>query len=274
MLIFDDMQARGHEAVSLLHHAPSGLRAVLAIHSAVLGPAIAGVRLREQDEELAVRGALALSESLTLKAALAGLNHGGGACVLLMPPGGVEDPHAREALFRALGRQVRPLHTRVVLTGDVGVTAADIAFVAQETPGTLNMAPGEATGTFAESGAAGTGSVTGYGVYRGMKAAARYALGSESLRGVRVAVLGAGAVGRALATQLHREGARLTVAHAHRVPRTQRKSLERLTVPSGRTKGRSARARASRTGPVPAWRSTRVAMPAERNARSASSWLG
>lgn len=212
MLIFDDMQARGHEAVSLLHHAPSGLRAVLAIHSAVLGPAIAGVRLREQDEELAVRGALALSESLTLKAALAGLNHGGGACVLLMPPGGVEDPHAREALFRALGRQVRPLHTRVVLTGDVGVTAADIAFVAQETPGTLSMAPGEATGTFAESGAAGTGSVTGYGVYRGMKAAARYALGSESLRGVRVAVLGAGAVGRALATQLHREGARLTVA--------------------------------------------------------------
>ena len=68
MLILEEMQSRGHEALTLLHHAPSGLRAALAIHSTVLGPAIAGVRLREQDEELAVRGALALSESLTLKA--------------------------------------------------------------------------------------------------------------------------------------------------------------------------------------------------------------
>lgn len=223
--MFDEMHARGHEAVTLLHHAPSGLRAVLAVHSAVLGPAIAGVRLRAQSEELALRGALALSESLTLKAALAGLNHGGGACVVLVPESGVDDPHAREALFRALGRQVRPLHTRVVLTGDVGVTAADLAFVAQETPGTLSQhpraalpgtpgpgAPAADAGVFAGADTPGAGSVTAYGVYRGMKAAARSALGSESLRGVRVAVLGAGAVGRALAGHLHREGARLSVA--------------------------------------------------------------
>ncbi|MFC4426963.1 Glu/Leu/Phe/Val dehydrogenase family protein [Deinococcus navajonensis] len=199
MLILDEMQSRGHEALTLLHHAPSGLRAALAIHSTVLGPAIAGVRLREQDEALAVRGALALSESLTLKAALAGLNYGGGACVLMMPEAGVEDPHAREALFRALGRQVQPLASRVVLTEDIGVTPADIAFVAQETPSTLGMNTD-------------TSSITGYGVYRGMKAAARYALGSESMRGVRVAVLGVGAVGRTLAAHLHREGARLTIA--------------------------------------------------------------
>lgn len=199
MLILEEMQSRGHESLTLLHHAPSGLRAALAVHSTVLGPAIAGVRLREQDEELAVRGALALSESLTLKAALAGLNYGGGACVIMMPETGVDDPHAREALFRALGRQVNPLSSRVVLTEDIGVTPADIAFVAQETPSTL----GKNTDT---------GSVTGYGVYRGMKAAARLALGSESLRGVRVAILGVGAVGRTLAQHLHREGARLTVA--------------------------------------------------------------
>ncbi|WP_412029983.1 Glu/Leu/Phe/Val dehydrogenase dimerization domain-containing protein [Deinococcus yunweiensis] len=199
MLILEEMQSRGHEALSLLHHAPSGLRAALAIHSTVLGPAIAGVRLREQDEELAVRGALALSESLTLKAALAGLNFGGGACVLMMPESGVDDPHAREALFRALGRQVNPLASRVVLTEDIGVSPADIAFVAQETPATLGMNTD-------------TSAVTGYGVYRGMKAAARFALGSESMRGVRVAILGVGAVGRTLAMALHREGARLTVA--------------------------------------------------------------
>ncbi|PNY81742.1 Glu/Leu/Phe/Val dehydrogenase family protein [Deinococcus koreensis] len=199
MLILEEMQTRGHEALTLLHHAPSGLRAAMAIHSTVLGPAIAGVRLREQEEELAVRGALALSESLTLKAALAGLNYGGGACVLMMPEAGVDDPHAREALFRALGRQVRPLATRVVLTEDIGVTPADISFLAQETPATLGMHTD-------------TSSVTGYGVYRGMKAAARFALGSESMRGVRVAILGVGAVGRTLAQHLHREGARLTIA--------------------------------------------------------------
>ncbi|WP_019010405.1 Glu/Leu/Phe/Val dehydrogenase family protein [Deinococcus aquatilis] len=199
MLILEEMQARGHEALTLLHHAPSGLRAALAIHSTVLGPAIAGVRLGAQDEQLAVRGALALSESLTLKAALAGLNYGGGACVLMMPEAGVDDPHAREALFRALGRQVRPLESRVVLTEDIGVSPADIAFVAQETPATLGVNTD-------------TSSVTGYGVYRGMKAAARFALGSESMRGVRVAILGVGAVGRTLAGHLHREGARLTVA--------------------------------------------------------------
>ncbi len=201
MLIIEEMQARGHEGLTLINHAPTGLKAALAVHSTVLGPAIAGVRLSVDTEELAIRGALALSESLTLKSALAGLNYGGGACVVMMPDSGVDDPHAREALFRALGRQVQPLQSRVVLTEDIGVTPADIAFVAQETPATLGMNTD-------------TSSVTGYGVYRGMKAAARFALGSESMRGVRVAILGAGAVGRSLASYLHREGAKLTVSDA------------------------------------------------------------
>lgn len=201
MQIFEEMQARGHEALTLLHHAPSGLKAALAVHSTVLGPAIAGVRLRPMGEEEALKSALALSQSLTLKAALSGLNYGGGACVLLLPETGVEDPHAREALFRALGRKVRPLASQVVLTEDIGVTPGDIAFVAQETPATLGVNTD-------------TSSVTGYGVYRGMKAGARHALGSESMRGVRVAILGVGAVGRSLAEHLHREGARLIVADA------------------------------------------------------------
>ncbi len=199
MLILEEMQTRGHEALSLLYHAPSGLRAAVAIHSTVLGPAIAGVRLRELDEELAVRGALALSESLTLKAALAGLNYGGGACVLMMPEAGVDDPNTREALFRALGRQLKPLASQVVLTEDVGVSPSDIAFVAQETPATLGRNTDTST-------------ITGYGVYRGMKAAARLALGTESMRGVRIAVIGTGAVGRSLIQHLYREGAKITVA--------------------------------------------------------------
>lgn len=203
MLIFEELQARGHESVSLIQHPLTGLRAVLAIHSTVLGPAIAGVRLRRMDEEQLVQTALNLSESLTFKSALAGLNYGGGACIIMPSDDDLltsrAQPHAREALFRALGRELRPLSSRVILTEDVGVTARDIAFVAQETPGTL----GQHTDT---------SRATGYGVYRGMKAAAKHVLDSESLRGVRVALLGLGAVGRELAEHLHREGARLTVA--------------------------------------------------------------
>ncbi|WP_261664655.1 Glu/Leu/Phe/Val dehydrogenase family protein [Deinococcus sp. Marseille-Q6407] len=204
MLMFDELHSRGHEALSLIQHPLTGLRAVLAVHSTVLGPAIAGVRLRQLDEEDLVRSALDLSESLTLKSALAGLNYGGGACVIMSGDGGdllssKSQPHAREALFRALGRELRPLSSRVILTEDIGVTPRDIAFVAQETPGTL----GQHTDT---------SRVTGYGVYRGMKAAAKYVLDSESLRGVRVAIYGLGAMGRELAEHLHREGARLIVA--------------------------------------------------------------
>lgn len=200
MLLFEQIQSRGHEQVSFVHHAPSGLRAVLAVHSAVLGPAIAGCRLMPHDEESAIRDALALSESLTLKAALAGLNLGGGACVILAPEGGASvEGHLREALFRSLGRQVRHFAGRLVLTEDVGVTPQDIAFAAQETSSTLGMHTN-------------TPAFTAYGVYRGLKAAARYYLGSESMRGVRVAILGAGSVGRVLAGHLVREGAKLTIA--------------------------------------------------------------
>lgn len=202
MLIFEEIGSRGHEQLSMLHHAPSGLRAVIAIHSTVLGPAIGACRLMAVDEDRATRDALALSESLTLKAALAGLNLGGGACVLLAPENGSEhDPHVREALFRALGRQVQQLGGRLLLTEDVNVSGSDVAFAAQETPYTLGMNTD-------------TPGVTAYGIYRGIKASARFYLGAESMRGVRIAILGCGAVGRALAAHLHREGARLTVADA------------------------------------------------------------
>ncbi|RTR22362.1 Glu/Leu/Phe/Val dehydrogenase family protein [Deinococcus radiophilus] len=203
MLIFEELQVRGHESLSLIQHPMTGLRAVLAVHSTALGPAIAGVRLRRMDEEALVRSALDLSESLTYKSALAGLNFGGGACVIMPGDenllGSRAQPHTREALFRALGRELRPLSSRVILTEDIGVTPRDISFVAQETPGTL----GQHTDT---------SRVTGYGVYRGMKAAAKYVLDSESMRGVRVAIYGLGGVGRELAEHLAREGARLIVA--------------------------------------------------------------
>ncbi|WP_293911469.1 Glu/Leu/Phe/Val dehydrogenase dimerization domain-containing protein [Deinococcus sp.] len=208
MLMFDEMAARGHEQLTLLTHAPSGLRAILAVHSTVLGPAIAGCRLVTLDEPLALRSALELSEAMTLKAALYGLNHGGAACLLLRPAqldaeeGGDAQGHVREALFRSLGRKVSSLGSRVLLTEDARVSGQDIAYAAQETHHTLGM-PTD------------TAAATAYGVYRGIKAAARHTLGNESLRGVRISILGVGTVGTLLAGHLHREGARLNLADTH-----------------------------------------------------------
>lgn len=199
-MIFEQMQARGHEQVAFMQHPPSGLRAVLAVHSRVLGPAVAACRMRAyEDEAEATEAALRLSEAMTLKTALAGMNYGGGACVLLAPEDGrAREGHHREALFRALGRKVAAWG-QLVLTEDVGVEPGDIAYVAQETTAAVGMN-------------VNTPVVTAYGVYRAMKAAAQVYLGSESLRGVRVAVQGVGAVGSVLTEHLHREGARVTVA--------------------------------------------------------------
>ena len=118
---------------------------------------------------------------------------------LLAEEGGDAQGHAREALFRALGRQISHFGGRLILTEDVRVSGQDIAYVAQETSSTMGMNTD-------------TAAATAYGVYRGIKAAARFTLGSESMRNVRVAILGVGTVGRLLAELLHREGARLSVA--------------------------------------------------------------
>lgn len=212
MLILSELLRRKHESVSVFHHESSGLMAVLALHSTVLGPAVCATRMRpcrrtwysESMEQEPLEIALALSESITLKAALAGLNCGGGACVIVPSTHVMEDeqqqrwrPHSREALFRALGRELSPLSGRIILTEDVGVEAEDIDFVAQESRGTLRGK---------------TSSATAYGVYRGMKAAARHVLGSESLRGVAITVYGLGALGRELSEHLRREEAVLTLA--------------------------------------------------------------
>ncbi|MBB6099176.1 leucine dehydrogenase [Deinobacterium chartae] len=201
MLILNAIESYGHEQVVFLNHPPSGLRAILAIHDTTLGPAIGACRFRAyEDEEEALRDALELSRSITFKTALAGLNYGGGACIVLADaPDHQLQPHAREGLFRALGRHVDALGGRIILIEDVHVTQTDIAFAAQETRHTLGFQQD-------------TTAATAYGVYRGIKAAARYHIGTESMRGVRIAILGVGEVGGKLAAHLAREGARLTLA--------------------------------------------------------------
>jgi leucine dehydrogenase len=186
-----------HEQVSLYYEPSSGYRGIIAIHSTVLGPALGGTRFwHYRSDAEALIDCLRLARGMTYKAAVAGLNLGGGKSVII----GDNRTARREPLFRAHGRHVESLKGRYITAEDVGTTASDMEFVRAETA--------HVTGLIGKSG--DPAPVTAYGVYRGMKACARYRWGSESLAGKHVALQGCGAVGYHLARLLHAEGATLT----------------------------------------------------------------
>jgi leucine dehydrogenase len=195
---FDD-----HEVVHCFTDRVSGLRAIIAIHSTALGPAAGGVRFwhypRGGD---AITDALRLSRGMSFKNAMADLPVGGGKAVILAPP----DRAKTEAMFAAFGRAVEGLGGAYITAEDVGVTVADLVAASKETR--------YVSGLPAEAGQAGgdPGPHTSYGIFLGMKAAVRRALGRESLDGIRIALQGAGSVGGGVARLAAAEGARLTIA--------------------------------------------------------------
>lgn len=194
---FDD-----HEGVHLFSDPATGLRAVIAVHSTALGPAAGGVRLwRYADSAAAITDALRLSRGMSYKNAMADLPMGGGKGVLLAPDAGKS-----EALLAAFGRAVESLNGRYVTAEDVGIAEADMQVIARETR--------HVSGLPVAGGAAGgdPGPYTAHGVYLGVKAAAKRALGTDDMKGVRVAVQGLGSVGGGLARKLAADGAVLTVA--------------------------------------------------------------
>lgn len=207
MRLFEALAALGHEQVVLCSDASVGYRAVIAIHSTRLGPAVGGTRLRAyaRDED-ALADALGLSRAMTLKSALAGLPFGGGKAVILQPAG--RSSHAkprgfdREALFEAHGRAIEALGGRFVTGEDVGVSPGDLACVRRQTRHVAGLA----------SGAGDPAPYTARGVLRAMQAAAEWVWGDADLAGRRVALQGCGAVGSSLAAALHAAGARLVVA--------------------------------------------------------------
>ena len=190
-----------HEQVVVCHDRATGLRAIIAIHSTALGPAIGGTRFfpyASMDD--ALRDVLALSRGMSYKNALAGLDHGGGKAVI------VGDPRTdkTEALLRAYGRFVQSLGGRYVTACDVGTYVADMDVVARETD--------FATGRSEVDGGAGDSSVlTAYGVFQGMRAAATHLWGGPSLDGRRVGIAGVGKVGKHLSRLLVEDGAEVVV---------------------------------------------------------------
>ena len=191
----------GHEQVVLCQDRTSGLKAVIAIHSTALGPALGGTRFFPYaTEEEAVADALNLSRGMSYKNALAGLDHGGGKAVIIGDPDRIKD----EELLLAYGRAVASLGGRYITACDVGTYVADMDVVARECPWTTGRSP--------EHGGVGDSSVlTALGVYQGMRASAQHRWGEASLRGRTVGVAGVGKVGRHLVGHLLEDGARVVV---------------------------------------------------------------
>jgi valine dehydrogenase (NAD+) len=191
----------GHEQVVLCQDRATGLRAVIAIHSTALGPALGGTRFYPYpNEAAAVADALNLARGMSYKNAMAGLGHGGGKAVIIGDP----ERDKTEELLLAYGRCVASLGGRYVTACDVGTYVADMDVVARECRWTTGRSP--------ENGGAGDSSVlTAFGVYQGMRASAQHLWGDPSLRGRRVGIAGVGKVGHHLVGHLRQEGAEVVV---------------------------------------------------------------
>jgi len=196
-VIFNQIASMGHEQVVFCHDEKTGLRAIIAIHNTVLGPALGGTRMWQYASDLdALTDALRLSEGMTYKAAVAGLNLGGGKAVIL----GDSRKDKSEAYFRRYGKFVDSLGGKYITAEDVGTSKQDMEWIAMETK--------SVSGLPEHKGGSGDPSpVTAYGVYMGVKASAKQVYGNDSLNGKKVMVQGAGNVGRYLIDNLIKEGA-------------------------------------------------------------------
>ncbi|MFY0607864.1 MAG: Glu/Leu/Phe/Val dehydrogenase [Cyclobacteriaceae bacterium] len=200
--IFDAMGTLEHEQLVFCHDEEIGLKAIIAVHNTVLGPAMGGTRMwNYQTEEEAIKDALRLSRGMTFKNAIAGLNIGGGKAVIIGDARKIKN----EALMRRFGKFVNSLGGKYWTAEDVNMSSRDMEYVRMETP--------YVTGIPESMGGSGDPSpVTAYGVYMGMKASAKKVFGTDSLSGKKIVVQGAGHVGTYLIGYLSKEEAEVYVS--------------------------------------------------------------
>lgn len=198
--LFQDLESYGHEQVAMFQDKDSGLKAIIGIHSTVLGPSLGGCRMWPyRSENEALRDVLRLSRGMTYKASLAGLDLGGGKAVII----GDSRKDKTPELLKAFGRCVEWLGGRYITAEDVGMKESDIDLVRTQTR--------FAVGGSNEGGSGDPSCYTALGVFQGLKAAVRSAGLGEDLQGLRVAVQGVGNVGYHLCSLLNAAGARLLV---------------------------------------------------------------
>lgn len=200
MEYFPRLLEGGYEGLHFFSDAATGLRALVALHSTKLGPGLGGTRALTTyaGESEAVLDVIRLARGMTYKAALAGLPHGGGKAVIMLPSG----PFDRARLFQAFGRAVETLGGRYITTEDSGTSPDDMLEARKHTRHAVGL-----------EGASGDPSpVTAFGVARGIEAVAKQVWGRGDCKGLKVSVMGVGHVGLALCEELHRRGAKLFVA--------------------------------------------------------------
>jgi leucine dehydrogenase len=205
-MIFDTIAHTGHEEVVFCHNKDAGLKAIIAIHNSVLGPALGGLRMwpyaTEQD---ALNDVLRLSRGMTYKAAVSGLNLGGGKGVIIGDP----SKDKSEALFRAFGRFVNSLNGRYITAEDVGIDVNDMEYVFRETE--------FVTGVHQVHGGSGDPSpFTAYGTLQGLMAALNVKFGNEDVGKYSYAVQGVGHVGMEYVKLLRERGAKVFVTDINR----------------------------------------------------------
>lgn len=198
MSVFEQLASYDHEQVLFCRNDDVGLRAIIGVHNTTLGPALGGTRLYNYaSEQDALRDVLRLSRGMTYKAAVAGLDLGGGKAVI------IGDPSTKsEAMFRAFGRHVDSLGGRYITAEDMNTSVEDMDNIRRETRWV--------TGSAAAHGGSGDPSpVTAWGCFHGIRACLEVTYGSPDLTGRTVAIQGVGNVGYYLAKYLHEAGARL-----------------------------------------------------------------
>ena len=201
--LWDSPDFDEHELVHFVTDAATGLKAVIAVHSTRLGPGAGGTRFwhyaRPED---GIADALRLSRGMSYKNAMAGLPLGGGKAVILADAGRTKTPE----MLAAFGKAVDGLCGHYVTAEDVGMSVADMVALSEQTRYVAGLPVAE--------GAVGgdPGPHTSYGVFLGVKAAVRRALGKDNLSGLHIALQGAGSVASGFARRAAAEGARLSIA--------------------------------------------------------------
>jgi leucine dehydrogenase len=199
--IFGTLHQLGHEQVVFCNDQATGLKAIIAIHNTILGPALGGTRMWNYGtEEEALNDVLRLSRGMTFKAAISGINLGGGKAVII----GDARTQKTEAFLRRFGKFVNSLNGKYITAEDVNMKTSDMEYIGMETKYVTGLPE-------SMDGGGDPSPVTAYGVYLGMKAAAKKVYGSDSLEGKKIAVQGVGQVGMHLVEYLVKENANVTI---------------------------------------------------------------
>lgn len=199
--VFNELSKCKHQRVVFCNDEDTGLKAIIAIHNTTLGPAFGGTRMWEyKTEGEALRDVLRLSRAMTYKAAISGLNLGGGKALIL----GNSRTDKTEALMRKLGRFIKNLSGSFITAEDLGTNNRDMEYIRMETE--------HVVGGHESSNSSNSSAITARGVFMGIKACLKELYGSDSLAGRSVAVQGIGHVGENLVHLLREENARVYVS--------------------------------------------------------------